>query len=228
MTWATRNRTLQRPPAGNPATLGRNREDRVTDATEGESESTWTRLRRRKVVQWGIAYAAGAWGLLQGIGFVADAFDWPAQVQQLATLALADRPPHRPRPRLVPRRPRRADASAAPNSRSSRCCSCSAAVLFWRYGTRGAPSPDGRHAREAASCPTAEHRRRRRPSLDRRAAVREPQRRAQGRLLRRRHPRRHPDAALQDQRDEGHLAHLGRALPRHEAARRRRSASNSA
>jgi len=28
---------------------------------EGEGNSLWNRLRRRKVVQWGIAYAAGAW-----------------------------------------------------------------------------------------------------------------------------------------------------------------------
>jgi len=52
------------------------------------TESTWTRLRRRKVVQWGLAYAAGAWGLLQGIGFLADAFHWPDAAKQVATLAL--------------------------------------------------------------------------------------------------------------------------------------------
>ena len=27
---------------------------------EGQGNSLWKRLRRRKVVQWGIAYAAGA------------------------------------------------------------------------------------------------------------------------------------------------------------------------
>ena len=42
--------------AGNPATLGRDGEDRVTDASEGESESTWARPARRKMVQWGIAH----------------------------------------------------------------------------------------------------------------------------------------------------------------------------
>jgi hypothetical protein len=60
----------------------------VTDATEGEKDNIWTRLRRRKVVQWGIAYAAGAWGLLQGLEYVSSTFDWPRQIQQLATLAL--------------------------------------------------------------------------------------------------------------------------------------------
>lgn len=48
----------------------------------------WQELRRRKVVQWSIAYTAGAWALLQGIGFVADAFGWPATTKQVATLVL--------------------------------------------------------------------------------------------------------------------------------------------
>jgi TolB-like protein/rhodanese-related sulfurtransferase len=60
----------------------------VTDASAGESESTWSKLSRRKVVQWGIAYVAGAWGLLQGIGFVADAFAWPSATKQVALLLL--------------------------------------------------------------------------------------------------------------------------------------------
>jgi len=60
----------------------------MTDATEGEGESTWGRLRRRKVVQWGIAYAAGAWGLLQGLSYVVTTFHWPERIQQLATLLL--------------------------------------------------------------------------------------------------------------------------------------------
>jgi TolB-like protein/Flp pilus assembly protein TadD len=60
----------------------------VTDATEGEKDGIWNRLRRRKVVQWGIVYAAGAWGLLQGLEYVTSTFDWPRQIQQLATLGL--------------------------------------------------------------------------------------------------------------------------------------------
>ena len=51
-------------------------------------EGLWTRLRRRKVVQWGIAYAAGAWGFLQGLGYASVTFGWPAQIQQVVTLAL--------------------------------------------------------------------------------------------------------------------------------------------
>lgn len=56
--------------------------------TEPAGEGTWAKLRRRKVVQWGIVYAAGAWGLLQGLEYVSSTFDWPRQIQQFATLAL--------------------------------------------------------------------------------------------------------------------------------------------
>jgi len=61
----------------------------VTDVPKGTAgESAWDKLRRRKVVQWGIVYAAGAWGLLQGLEYVTSTFDWPRQIQQLATLGL--------------------------------------------------------------------------------------------------------------------------------------------
>jgi hypothetical protein len=40
----------------------------VDDApTEREVSGAWGPLRRRKVVQWGVAYAAAAWTLLQVI-----------------------------------------------------------------------------------------------------------------------------------------------------------------
>ncbi len=61
----------------------------MTDTpTEREGESPWAKLRRRKVVQWGVVYAAGAWGFLQGLEYVTDTFQWPGEVQQLTTLAL--------------------------------------------------------------------------------------------------------------------------------------------
>jgi TolB-like protein len=60
----------------------------VTDEREGDSESTWARLNRRKVVQWGIVYVAGAWGFLQGLEYLGGTYDWPRQIQQLVTLAL--------------------------------------------------------------------------------------------------------------------------------------------
>ena len=56
---------------------------------DGEGDNLWSRLRRRKVVQWGIAYAAGAWGLLQVLQFLADTYEWPSQVLRLVTLAFA-------------------------------------------------------------------------------------------------------------------------------------------
>lgn len=46
-------------------------------------------LRRRKVVQWGLAYAASGWALLQVLGFAADAFHWPDGAKQFAMLILA-------------------------------------------------------------------------------------------------------------------------------------------
>ncbi len=46
------------------------------------------KLRHRKIVQWGLGYGAGAWGLLQVIGFFADTFHWPELAKQLAAIAL--------------------------------------------------------------------------------------------------------------------------------------------
>jgi TolB-like protein/Flp pilus assembly protein TadD len=53
-----------------------------------EGAGPWAKLRRRKVGQWGILYAAGAWGFLQGLEYVTDTFHWPDVIQQSATLAL--------------------------------------------------------------------------------------------------------------------------------------------
>ena len=59
----------------------------MTDPIDGESNNLWSRLRRRKVVQWGIVYVAGAWGLLQGLAYVGTAFHWPEQLQRIAIIA---------------------------------------------------------------------------------------------------------------------------------------------
>lgn len=64
------------------------RERQVTESTTPEGESTWARLRRRKVGQWGIAYVAGSWGFLQGLEYVSGLLDWPDQLQKLAGLGL--------------------------------------------------------------------------------------------------------------------------------------------
>ncbi len=52
--------------------------------SEGSSEGLWEQLRRRKVVQWAIAYVAAGWGLLQGLDYVGTAFHWPEQLQRFA------------------------------------------------------------------------------------------------------------------------------------------------
>lgn len=44
--------------------------------------SLWRRLRRRKLVQWAIAYLAAAWVLLQVVGLAADSYGWPRQLMQ--------------------------------------------------------------------------------------------------------------------------------------------------
>jgi TolB-like protein/Tfp pilus assembly protein PilF len=75
-----------RPTSPPPATLLRHGVERQTE--ERQTERPWAKLRRRKVVQWGLAYAAGAWALLQVVGFAADAFAWPAIIKQLALLGL--------------------------------------------------------------------------------------------------------------------------------------------
>ncbi|HSQ68714.1 MAG TPA: hypothetical protein VLM41_01410, partial [Steroidobacteraceae bacterium] len=52
-----------------------------------EPDGTWAKLRSRKVVQWSLAYVAGAWALLQAVDFLADAFGWPDASKRFATLA---------------------------------------------------------------------------------------------------------------------------------------------
>jgi len=56
---------------------------------ERDEEAAWAKLGRRKVVQWGFAYAAGAWALLEVIGFAADAFQWPGVIKPFSMLVLA-------------------------------------------------------------------------------------------------------------------------------------------
>src|SRR5512137_3060512 len=67
---------------------GPNRGARVAEPTEQAGDGIWHKLRRRKVVQWGIAYSVGAWGFLQGLEYVSEAFGWPGQLRQVAILAL--------------------------------------------------------------------------------------------------------------------------------------------
>ena len=55
---------------------------------ERELQGVWDRLRRRKVVQWGLGYAAVAWAALQGIEYLGGTFDWPRAIQRWTTVAL--------------------------------------------------------------------------------------------------------------------------------------------
>ena len=47
------------------------------------------RLRQRKLIQWSIAYLAGAWVLLQVLEFLRGQFDWPAAIVRALTVFLA-------------------------------------------------------------------------------------------------------------------------------------------
>ena len=60
----------------------------MSDASANDSDGIWQQLRRRKVVQWGIAYAAAGWGFLQGLEYVGEAFGWPSEIRQVAILVV--------------------------------------------------------------------------------------------------------------------------------------------
>jgi TolB-like protein/tetratricopeptide (TPR) repeat protein len=61
----------------------------LTDpAAEADREGPWARLRRRKVVQWGIAYVAGAWGSLQSLQYLGEIYGWSPHLGKVAILAL--------------------------------------------------------------------------------------------------------------------------------------------
>ena len=47
------------------------------------------RLKERKLVQWGAAYLAGAWLLLQVLALLSDAYGWPAFIMRLVPVLLA-------------------------------------------------------------------------------------------------------------------------------------------
>jgi TolB-like protein len=49
----------------------------------------WQRLGQRKLVQWAIAYLAGAWVLLQVLGLAAESYEWPTAIMRLAFILMA-------------------------------------------------------------------------------------------------------------------------------------------
>lgn len=61
----------------------------MTESTaERQAVGTWIKLRQRKVVQWGLAYAAGSWGFLQVLEYLSETYDWSAKPRMLAVPAL--------------------------------------------------------------------------------------------------------------------------------------------
>lgn len=61
----------------------------VTEApTERAGEGALGKLRQRKVVQWGLAYAAAAWTILQVIEYLGETYAWPPAIRQIAAIAL--------------------------------------------------------------------------------------------------------------------------------------------
>src|SRR5690348_12434139 len=44
-------------------------------------------LKRRKLVQWALAYVAAVWAVLQALGLAADSYGWPRHIMQIALAA---------------------------------------------------------------------------------------------------------------------------------------------
>jgi hypothetical protein len=44
------------------------------------------RLKERKLVQWAVAYMAGAWVLVEAAGHVVNQFQWPPIIGQVVTI----------------------------------------------------------------------------------------------------------------------------------------------
>jgi tetratricopeptide (TPR) repeat protein len=51
--------------------------------------SFFDRLKERKLFQWALAYAAGAWALLEGVDLVGGQFGWPTRLLQSVTILVA-------------------------------------------------------------------------------------------------------------------------------------------
>jgi len=47
------------------------------------------RLRQRKIVQWALAYLAGAFALLQGVDIIGQRFGWPDTIVRVLIVVLA-------------------------------------------------------------------------------------------------------------------------------------------
>jgi len=52
-------------------------------------DAFFERLRQRKIVQWALAYLAGAFALIQGVDIIAQQFGWPGELRRGVTIVLA-------------------------------------------------------------------------------------------------------------------------------------------
>lgn len=51
--------------------------------------SLWHELRERRVVEWGVGYAAAAWGVLEAVDVLGDHFAWPAALFRFVAVSAA-------------------------------------------------------------------------------------------------------------------------------------------
>jgi TolB-like protein/Tfp pilus assembly protein PilF len=61
----------------------------MTGSSEGSDHSFTGRLRRSKIVQWGVAYLAGAWLALQLMDLLRETWELPTLVQRMVLVVLA-------------------------------------------------------------------------------------------------------------------------------------------
>jgi hypothetical protein len=63
---------------------------RALEPTPPEATPTgvWERIKRHKIMQWTLVYAAGGYTLLHATEMVAEALDWPHAIVRILTLVL--------------------------------------------------------------------------------------------------------------------------------------------
>ena len=77
-----------------PSTAGSGKDDAIPPPSSSAPEapvlrSIWARLKKHKVMQWTLAYAAAAYTLLHGVEMVSHYFEWPLLIGRLVTVTLA-------------------------------------------------------------------------------------------------------------------------------------------
>ena len=85
---ATRLDALRPDVHGTGTPVVRRRDESAHRTTAAALSVSWDQLLRRKVGQWGVLYATGAWTFLQGLGYLTELFGWPDELARVAALAL--------------------------------------------------------------------------------------------------------------------------------------------